>query len=602
METALPLITSSVGIAEQPPARSNVRVQNADGFKGVAARSKLEGEPEWEMPNGSVVDVLEDFVSCEFKSQRGFMNAKDLLGLGDVSLPALAEVCGAAEGGTTACMRRTADRDTTEANVLCHVPNGPGAVKVLELWSEVRWKTQSLFLKTRHLRATDATVDNSKVQPPPAKKAKVEVDPTPPTSAAIPSSSGADPPAALAGSDPPVAPSSPGAGGAAAAPPPVAAPVSAAAAPAPPVASKIPAGEFLTTDMLGHPCNLLLEPQPDWQFELSKDKWKSYRPEDSVQLDRYWKAFRALKQHVAEGQAFPHSAKVRLMGKEAVVDLAAMTCRVGTSKPRPLRRQILDAGWLDNVYFCKAFRAALAGADMAIGSPPEETFDFRYNQDFRELKDDGRELLRGGERYTLPVGWKRFAVKVQGQYDGGNNRWLKEDESGWAVAYHGTSGKSLPGILATGFKAGPRQKFAKETGAGIYCTPWVDVAQHYSKPQALEAHSVQVVLQLRVKPSAIKKVTEAPTDFENKYWVINNTDEIRAYGVLIREWSLRDYLPPMYMYRGPEDKDVKKAMADLAKEAEQADKALAEQSAEAEALAEEQAEGTRKLKKSASTA
>ena len=87
----------------------------------------------------------------------------------------------------------------------------------------------------------------------------------------------------------------------------------------------------------------------------------------------------------------------------------------------------------------------------------------------------------GGREYHLPVGWKRFAVQVKGAYDdgtlpakravmtiafrncprnmpvtsyharghalgawnnehvSGDNGWLREDESGWAVAYHGTS-------------------------------------------------------------------------------------------------------------------------------------------------------------------
>ena len=49
----------------------------------------------------------------------------------------------------------------------------------------------------------------------------------------------------------------------------------------------------------------------------------------------------------------------------------------------------------------------------------------------------------------------------------GDNGWLREDESGWAVAYHGTSKEGLGGILCAGFRVGERQKFAKDTGRRV---------------------------------------------------------------------------------------------------------------------------------------
>merc|ERR1712176_151398 len=178
-----------------------------------------------------------------------------------------------------------------------------------------------------------------------------------------------------------------------------------------------------------------------------------------------------------------------------------MSCCVDGGRPRRLQRSVATDDWLGNAYFFEAFKAALAAGGLTLENAAEDMFDFRFNQDFRSVKDDGRKLKRGGQQYEIPVGWKRFAVKVKGQYDDGDNSWLKEDDSGWAVAYHGTARDSLPGILSTGFRVGDRQKFAKTTGAGVYCTPWTDVVNHYSKPQMVNGHSVQIVLQLRVKPT-----------------------------------------------------------------------------------------------------
>eukprot|EP00446_Apocalathium_sp_SHHI-4_P006340 CAMPEP_0177153934 /NCGR_PEP_ID=MMETSP0367-20130122/1362_1 /TAXON_ID=447022 ORGANISM="Scrippsiella hangoei-like, Strain SHHI-4" /NCGR_SAMPLE_ID=MMETSP0367 /ASSEMBLY_ACC=CAM_ASM_000362 /LENGTH=217 /DNA_ID=CAMNT_0018599163 /DNA_START=14 /DNA_END=664 /DNA_ORIENTATION=- len=217
-----------------------------------------------------------------------------------------------------------------------------------------------------------------------------------------------------------------------------------------------------------------------------------------------------------------------------------MTCQVGGGRPRKLQRNIHDPGWLSNTFFFQAFKDALKRAGVSVESSAEEMFVFQFNQDFRGMRDDGRQLVRGGQRYELPIGWKRFAVNVKGQYDDGNNDWLREDETGWAVA------------------------FEKDTGAGIYCTQWIDVAQHYSKPQRLEGHWVQIVLQLRVKPSAIRPVTDAKaTDFERKYWVVNDPSEIRAYGVLIREFSLAEYIPPEVMVFGRDHPTVCQILEDL---------------------------------------
>mmetsp|Transcript_43688 Transcript_43688/g.112849 ORF Transcript_43688/g.112849 Transcript_43688/m.112849 type:complete len:394 (-) Transcript_43688:57-1238(-) len=318
---------------------------------------------------------------------------------------------------------------------------------------------------------------------------------------------------------------------------------------------------FISTAELGPAASLMDPTQPDWRFELERGKWKSYTLEDSLDLDRYWQAF-CKKQK--EGTPQVCLAQVNLMKKLGLVDFEAMTCQVGSGRPRKLDRQLKEVGWLSNTYFWEAFKAALAAGGQEVNQRAEDVFDFRWNQDFRGMKDDGRPLFRGGQRYELPMGWKRFAVHVRGLYDGGDNSWLGEDDSGWAVAYHGTSGAGLAGILSSGFNVGGRQKFEKDTGAGVYCTPFLNIAQHYSKPQMQDGKSVQIVLQLRVRPSAIKHITDPKaTEFEKKYWVMNNPEDIRAYGVLIRELSIMDYICPEEMVFGRHHPSVKQIYKEL---------------------------------------
>jgi len=486
-------------------------VRNADGFDGVAARAKPSGEAAWDVPSGSLVKVLEMWVECEFETHRGFIKARNLPSV-DANAPGeMVEVRDGYEGNKATCMRRSAVQDSSKDNLLCYVPNGPKMVKLVERWVELCWNDRAGFVKARH------------VAPPSAEET-------------------AEPPTKLAKTDHAV------------------------------VKPDVPVLDDpnIKVEMLGPPCNLLVDSQPDWRFELGTDQWRSYRADDAIELDRYWKVYCNAK---AKGMGNPHIANLRLMKKDAVVDFTAMTCQVAGGKARALERQTVDQGWLSNAYFWEAFKKTISSSGVEIDASANDIFDFRFNQDFRELEDDGRELKRGGQRYELPCGWKRFSVKVHGQYDDGDNSWLKEDDAGWAVAYHGTYGDSLPGILSAGFKVGPKQKFSSETGVGIYCTPWIDVAQHYSEPKPLEGHCVQVVLQLRVKPSAIKKVTKADSEMEKKYWVINDPKDMRAYGVLVRELSIRDFVPALLAVFGPDNANVRHEMAKLKRKADDFEKA-----------------------------
>jgi len=309
--------------------------------------------------------------------------------------------------------------------------------------------------------------------------------------------------------------------------------------------------------------------EPDWRWEKQEGQWRSYPSNESIELDRYFQVY-------SSNNEGPSCAKLSLLKNDVVVDFSHMTTQAGEGRPRKIERHVKPPDWLNNRYFFDAFTDTLRKAGIQVETDPEDMFEFRFVQDFRDTKDDGRKMFRGGKEYHLPIGWKRFAVQVKGVYDDGDNKWLREDENGWAVAYHGTSKEGLPGILCTGFRVGERQKFAKDTGAGVYCTPLIDVAQHYSKPTLLRGRSVQIVLQLRVRPSAINPVTNPSAhEFERKYWVINNPDDIRAYGVLIRELPLRDYILPEVIVFGRDNPGIRDKLDQLEEEIREQEKELA---------------------------
>ncbi len=207
----------------------------------------------------------------------------------------------------------------------------------------------------------------------------------------------------------------------------------------------------------------------------------------------------------------------------------------------------------DNEFFWQAFKGAMASAGHRLGAhtKPTDVFDFRFNEDFTGKSNTGQQLVRGGEPYELPFGWKRYAVKVKGKYDGGDNTWLRQSggPGEWAVAYHGTDHCNLPSILAGGLRAGSHQEHEWEVGRGVYVSPYMKDAADYSSVRRVPVpllhlraeqlsggasieqvtrlehngvmRNVRIVLQCRVRTSAIKKTSRT------EYWVLNDPADIR---------------------------------------------------------------------------
>jgi hypothetical protein len=156
---------------------------------------------------------------------------------------------------------------------------------------------------------------------------------------------------------------------------------------------------------------------------------------------------------------------------------------------------------------------------------------------------------RGKVKYNPPLGWIGIGLKVLDKYDNGNNDWIgmNNKEGEWCVAYHGVGRykdsddvKKITGaIYNTEFKPGWGQEHKRhddinhpgqKVGIGVYCTPYVEIAEKFAGTCEIKGKSYKTVLMTRVKQSAIRTCQD-----QNDYWVVNGTkDEIRPYRILYK--------------------------------------------------------------------
>ena len=156
---------------------------------------------------------------------------------------------------------------------------------------------------------------------------------------------------------------------------------------------------------------------------------------------------------------------------------------------------------------------------------------------------------RGGKTYNPPIGWNGIGLKVWDKY--GDNTWLGMNNSPgeWCVAYHGVgrfkSSKEVQNITKNiyvgTFKKGDNQAYkdhldvnhkGKTVGEGVYCTPFIETALHYSGVSEVNGKKFKTVLMVRVKPNAIRYCQD-----QDDYWVVNGTpDEIRPYRILYKQF------------------------------------------------------------------
>uniref|UniRef100_A0AC34FF25 Ubiquitin-like domain-containing protein n=1 Tax=Panagrolaimus sp. ES5 TaxID=591445 RepID=A0AC34FF25_9BILA len=133
----------------------------------------------------------------------------------------------------------------------------------------------------------------------------------------------------------------------------------------------------------------------------------------------------------------------------------------------------------------------------------KEFFDPRFNFNFQKLDDLNRTFLRGGKKYSRPLGSKRYAIKVLGKY--ADSKWL--------------------GCIAK------CKRFAY--GRGIYCTPDPETARQYAKEYTYQGKEYKLIFQSRIDPNKMVVVKQAGVDGLGEYWLLPEGGYLRPYGICV---------------------------------------------------------------------
>eukprot|EP01084_Bolivina_argentea_P290213 498440_1 len=172
-------------------------------------------------------------------------------------------------------------------------------------------------------------------------------------------------------------------------------------------------------------------------------------------------------------------------------------------------------------------------------------FDQRGNKSF--VSSNGKFQVGPAnmkKEYTQPTGWTRYGLKVLAKY--GDDKWLHpfKDPGNWWRAFHGTKraavyqrdpADAMADIHNNGFLPAQRAAY----GPGVYCSPKPPTAEGYAAEVTMPIQEGNVnqnkkfkfMLQVAVKPGA-NTLTVASND---NVWSVQNKDDIRAYGILIKE-------------------------------------------------------------------
>ncbi len=170
------------------------------------------------------------------------------------------------------------------------------------------------------------------------------------------------------------------------------------------------------------------------------------------------------------------------------------------------------------------------------GGGPEvldsSSLDPRYNYDFTNLTDENKSFARGGMKYVRPCGWQRFAIKVSDKF--GDLVWLGRTNTPgeWPVSYHGTGFNQAKSIAVDGYDLTKGKRF--KYGYGVYSTPDIKVAEKYAAKFSYEGDQYLVVLQNRVNPTSLIKISTDRTGV-GEYWINPSEEDVRPYGICIRK-------------------------------------------------------------------
>ena len=87
-------------------------------------------------------------------------------------------------------------------------------------------------------------------------------------------------------------------------------------------------------------------------------------------------------------------------------------------------------------------------------------------------------------------------------------------------------------IASEGYKLIKGVRFA--FGHGIYSTPDIEVALLYAQTFTIEGVSYKAIIQNRVNPKTVVKVSKKETGV-GEYWISPKNEDIRPYGFCVRK-------------------------------------------------------------------
>jgi len=203
-------------------------------------------------------------------------------------------------------------------------------------------------------------------------------------------------------------------------------------------------------------------------------------------------------------------------------------------------------------------------------------YDLEYDEKINEVFRRNIIDKRGKYPYYLPIGFRRFGIKVKGVYDN-NDDWLDNiSDKGWAVAYSGISG-------CGSFERGNYSEYLEDAmeiivravqtkqgflcarrayGEGVYCAPDVRIAEKFAAVRELRTTDrktikYKLVFQCRINPHGkfaystdqerpgaedvyvIKNAYPLGKQDQGKYictdyWLVRDPRNIRPYGLLLK--------------------------------------------------------------------
>lgn len=184
----------------------------------------------------------------------------------------------------------------------------------------------------------------------------------------------------------------------------------------------------------------------------------------------------------------------------------------------------------DSSEICVVRLRAMNSNDLLVLD--KTSWDQHYDFDFTTIDDRGNRFTRGGIEYRRPCGWKRHAIRVAGKYE--DEVWLGSSNSRneWPVSYHGTGLDEGKSIAQVGFDLTKHKRFIH--GRGIYSSPDISVAKGFAKSFLCNGEEHLVILQNRVNPKNLIKLSNDETG-NGEYWISPEATDIRPYGVCIRK-------------------------------------------------------------------